>query len=780
MIQRKYCLFLTSIILGSAVSLFADVSAEAREDLNPVTFHPAPSHAPVVLVREGAAVGEIVVSSDLRGQLRPVLADLVSIVESSTGAELPVVAESTGRPALILTIAAEGESGVLPREGFEIRTGADTVRIVGADREGLYWGVYDFLERYVDARFYWPHYSNDFAGIGTSIIENPDLIVPAVHLSDAPAFAKRHRWPSGGPRVGQARMSDHDRRLRSANTWPIDLIVHAPHGWKNYYAEERPEIFQERRDGRRDFDMLCYGHPMTVQTYLEEIEYQLTTQEPISRERLIVRDNAVTVSPADMDIACYSEECQALWDPDGGVYGTASRLMGQFVADLGREVKERWPHLTIIYLPYKNYTYAPEGIEFPDNIEVQLCGMPGLALYKDPTINASEQANIDAWVELTGRRIQNWHYSCWPAHRTDAAYLFPHTIQRHYQENRDKTVGTFINGVKDHWPRQHLSLYVWLKVLWNPDVNVDAIIEEYLHRMYGPASEPMGELVHMLIDGWEKVEWDIPVLSPTTIYEQSYPRADILKMEALLAEAYRKAEGDELVTLRLDYYRPALEAFFAESELVIEGVGIKPLRVFQVAEDPVLDGRLDKEVWQSVESGSFIRANDQEDPQFATEVKAVWSPRGVTFGFRMEEPEMENLAMDIGAETRNASLLWWDDNIEIFIDPSGSRRGYFQVIVNPNGAIYDARERDSSWNAEAIETAAHLGDDYWSLEVFIPYDVFTEEEIEMPGTGVQWHGNFTRHRVGDRSQREYQGFNVTTGNPSHNQNSFGPLPFIER
>ena len=31
--------------------------------------------------------------------------------------------------------------------------------------------------------------------------------------------------------------------------------------------------------------------------------------------------------------------------------------------------------------------------------------------------------------------------------RTEAAYLFPHTIQDHYRANREKTIGTFINGV---------------------------------------------------------------------------------------------------------------------------------------------------------------------------------------------------------------------------------------------------------------------------------------------------------------------------------------------
>ena len=575
-------------------------------------------------------------------------------------------------------------------------------------------------------------------------------------------------------------MSDHDRHLRCGNSWPVELIVHAPHGWDKHYAETRPEIFQLRRDGKRDFGMLCYGHPLTLKTYLEEIEYQLAAEKPVGRRRSIIKGKAVTVSPADMAVSCRCEHCRALWDESAGQYGTASRVLGSFVSSLGREVKKRWPDLTVIFLPYKNYTYAPKGIEFPGNVEVQICGMPGLAQHKDKVIDAREQANIDAWVRLSGRKIQNWHYSCWPANRTKAAYLFPHVIQAHYQRNRDKTVGSFINGVEDHWPRQHLSLYVWLKVLWDPEINVAAVIDEYCRRMYGPSARTMRELVGLLIEGWENSEWSPNVLSPKTVYEQSYPPDDVARIKALVDQALREAKDNDLVTRRLNYYAPALRAFFAESKLLTSGEGIKPLNVYQVAEDPTIDGKVNEAAWASIEPVHFIKANKtRAAPQFPTELRAVWTRRGMTLGFRMAEPDVAKLKRDIGKESRDASLMWWNDNVEIFLDPSGQRGGYYQFISNPNGALYDSIGRENtSWNPAGVEAAGHVGKDFWSLEVFIPYDIF--ENAILPATGTVWYGNFTRHRVTDRSKREYQGFNVTTGAPSHNQNAFGPIRFIEQ
>jgi hypothetical protein len=535
---------------------------------------------------------------------------------------MPVTDEVSDQSVIVLKIAEDDQSGEIPTEGFAIRTEPKSVVITAADQNGLAWGMYEFLERFVGVRFYWPDYGNDFGHSGTSIVERESLLIDPVHLTDAPAFPKRERWPSGGPRIGEARMSDHDRRMRCGDTWPVQLIVHAPHGWDKIYKESRPEIFQLRKDGRRDFNMLCYGDPLTLKTYLEEIALQRKkqeTDETIQRGRAILQGNSITVSPADAAVACRCEDCRALWDKEGCHYGTASKVLGTFVANLGREVQERWPDMTVIFLPYKNCTMAPKGIDFTDNVQVQICGMPGLAQYKDSAIWDRMQSNVDSWVNLTGNRIQNWHYSCWPANRTEAVYLFPHTIQKYYRHNRDKTVGTFINGVKDHWPRQHLSLYVWLKVLWDPDVHVDAIIDTYCRRMYGPAAGTMRQVVDMLIEGWEGTEWSPHVLSPKTVYEQSYPREDVLKIKNLLETAYDEAAGNELVTRRLDY---------------------------------------------------------------------------------------------------------------------------------------------------------------WSLEVFIPYE--SMDGAVRPGTGVEWHGNFTRHRVTDRSNREYQAYNVTEGAPSHNQNAFGPIQFIEQ
>lgn len=756
-------------------------------DLTPVTTHAAPANDPVTLVRDGAPTAVIVADAKPPALLRAALQDLQLHIEKITGAKLAIAtAPVTGMAALIVTVSP-ADPAFFPApvgpEGFAIKTGVDRVTLVGQDELGMVWAIYDFIERALGVRWYWPEQRNAPEWIGTYLPQSATLTIAPAHWSDAPFFRKRSIYPSGGYRIGTADVGGLHRRLRAAqDSWPVELMVHAPHKWASLYQETRPEIFQLRGDGQRDFSMLCYGNPATLQTYLEQIELQRTRPEdyPWASGLGILRGLAVTVSPADIPVACTCADCRALWNPAGGQYGTAAKVLGTFVAALGREVKQRWPDLTVVYLPYKNYTYAPEEVDFPDNVEVQICGMPGLAMYKEPAIDAAEQANIDAWVRLTGRRIQNWHYSCWPEDRTQAAYLFPNVIAAHYRANRDKTVGSFINGTADHWPRQHLSLYVWLKTLWNPDLDVEAVIEGFVTRMYGPAAAPMRRLIAMQIKGWEESRWPNAAFSPKTIYEISYPRADVQRMETLLDEALVAAQADPLVTKRLEYVAKPLRAFFQQSAEYADGSGLKTLNLLQVAEDPVIDGKLDDPAWEGVEALPFVMATkkDQPQPQFPTTVQAVWTRQGVTFGFRMTEPEPEKLARDIGAETRDAALIWWNDNVELFLDVTGEQTDYYQIIVNVNGAIADFHGKDASWDGAGFRAATTVGEDFWSMEIYLPYAAFPE--AKGPATGTVWTGNFTRHRVTDKKNREYQRFNTRFASPSNDQNAFGKLPFVER
>ena len=749
-----------------------------------------------MLVKDGRAIGSIAVMGNAGGA-----ATLQQFIAKSTGVTLPITRDTITAPAIVLGDCDDAralglDSSKMPPEGFAIRTAPGRVFIVGNNQgrraNGVEWGVYEFVERFLDVRWYFQLPTENGEDLGQSIPRRKDLIVQPVSLEDAPVFRMRVIWPEvSSPWNGSGlQMAPLHAFHRAGNSWPNQVVVHAPQGaaLKQLAATYGDEILQMRQDGSRDDSLLSYAAPETMTMYLAEMHNHFEKGLP---SKLGIRGQSVTVSPGDLEIADYHPRARELWDDSAGQWGSASRIMADFVQRLAEASAKKFPNVTIVFLPYLNYTFAPDGYKFPGNVEVQLCGMPGLASYKEPAIREAEQANIDKWVKISGRKIQNWHYDVWPAHKTKAAYQYPHVVKRHYLDNRDKTVGTFINGEFNHWPRQNISLYAWLRVLWNPDFNVDAAVDAYCKRMFGPAGETMRQLVQMQIHGWEDSQWPGGRFSPKGIYESSFPREDVEQMEALWATARRQAAGDPVVTARLDYLQPPLLAFFDESRKLADGTGVQHLQAQKVGELPVVDGKLDDTAWKRATANSFVQSTGDHQGELAkypTTVRAVWNFDGMTFGFHMYEPKPKLLNTEHGGHDNGE--LWWDDNVEIFLDVTGKNEGeFYQLIVNAAGDIYDARMKDISFEMQGVEAAITRGSDFWSMEVFIPYAAFPNVKAPRSGEQMKWFGNFTRHRVADARQegvtpspgstREYQRMNTTGSVTSDNLADFAEIQFIE-
>ena len=305
-------------------TLFAAPPWEAA-DLNPVVKKAAPKHADIALVQAGKPLGAIVVMGRATGA-----SSLQHFIKAATGAELPIVKEIPAGPAIVLgdceQAAALGlDSAKMPAEGFAIKTAANQVYIVGKESgrgaDGQQWGVNEFLERFVGVRWYFPPAVEDGPEIGQSIPPSKSLVVPATWIEDAPVFRMRVMWPPvSSPYNGSGiKLNPVQNFSRAGNSWPITLQVHQPN-WGGYeeLKKNRPGVFQLQKNGKRQYEVICYGHPQTVETYLEGIQNFLDKKKPLYAP---ITDKSITVSPYDVELACYCEHCQKLWDKEGGQYG---------------------------------------------------------------------------------------------------------------------------------------------------------------------------------------------------------------------------------------------------------------------------------------------------------------------------------------------------------------------------------------------------------------------------------------------------------------------------
>ncbi len=783
------CMLLLPVSASAAASL-------AVRDLDPVTIQPAPEHEPVVLVSDGEPKAAIFFAGSGGKTFNSLSKELPAAIEATTGAKLEVVKEmpAADQPAIIVgDCAAARAAGIdvdaIPVEGYVVKTAPNRVFIVGT------WGIADFLERLVGVRWYWP-----LSRHGRTVEKARTLKIEPLHYTDAPTYRMRVGWPPQYP--NGLNLWNVYAFLRGGNSWHSVIRVHQPMGWSRLYFEERPEIFALRADGTRNTHMYCYANPATLETFLENIELYkslpadkrgdrkwVRQQQGLGSKISFIAGNTISVSPPDLGVDCNCERCQAMLEPDHeSQYGTASRLMADFTRRLAEKVEKRWPDMKVLFLPYVNYTIAPEGVEFPDNVEVQLCGMPGVAMYKQPGLRKKFQDNIDRWAELTGGMVQTWDYSCWPTDRTKAPFQYPHVLKEYYLHNRGKLIGTFINGgIPDEWTTQHITMYCWMKLMWDPEIDVDAVMDEFCRRMFGPAEQPMRELLRLQTDRWEQVEWPVDAISPKALYEMTYSAEVMEKMQALLTEAQAKAEqeGDAAVRERIAFYAAPFPAFYAEAEAQRSGKGLQNVVARKVADNPVIDGKLDDRWWKAPEPVSLRLRGDEPRPAgYKTEVRAVWTLDGVTFGIKMYEPNPEALQMDL---TLPDSAEMWpvNDNVEIFLDVTGRKEGaFYQFMINPAGAVYDSKQRDARWTAEGMKHAIQIGEDFWTLEIYLPLTAFPD--AIQPGTGKAWPCQITRHRISDGrkdrkddSKAEYSRLNNKLGGFSRNVADFGLLKFVE-
>ena len=762
----------------------ATASGINAPDLYPIKVTEAKGQKAVALVRGGKTLGTIYVmhpnmklGKGRRARPDMALFHLVEFVKQATGAELPVVyaPERVTAPGIVLgnspaSVAAGLDGSKMPQEGFGITVKDGLVFIAGNDgpdptaKRNLYhgtaWGISEFLERFVGVRWYFgPHHYRGkvlkAADLGQSIPPSPDLIVPAVSLRDAPAFVRRMVRPK--PNVVHDGYGYGTWFNRCNNYLPAQTAAGYITSWGKDKAlrAERPEIFQLNADGSRDPVMLCYGNKRTFETYIEHIAAQLERPEAERRrQRPYMKGNAVSVSPSYTgDIACTCKDCEALWDADAPPNGTASKIVSTFVARVAAEVKKRWPDMAVYHIPYRDYFAAPKGVAFPDNVYLCPENKPGMALYAQPAHGDALQDNIDRWFKLTGHPMEFSDFGRWPGEATRAPFQYPHALQRYYQRNRKKVVGTKLDMTKFHstfWWRQTISAYCWLRLLWNPDIDVDATVDTFCTRLFGPAAAPMRELVQLQMDGWEKAVWPSAYMGPQAIYEASYPRETVVRMEELLALAAKQAAKDELVSRRIQYYAEPFPAFFASSKAYAEAPAPAPFVAKRTQEAGVVDGKLNEKHWTAAPRHALTRAGDGGKAIYASAAQCVWGAKGVTFGFALDEPTPE--ALEVRQGRRDSGKTWLDDNVEVFVDVTGKNQGeFYQFILSANSVLFDSKLKNTSWNGVGVRAVSARSDAGWSAELFLPYAAFGIDAAPVAGK-TEWAVNLARHRVADNGR----------------------------
>ncbi len=182
------------------------------------------------------------------------------------------------------------------------------------------------------------------------------------------------------------------------------------------------------------------------------------------------------------------------------------------------------------------------------------------------------------------------------------------------------------------------------------------------------------------------------------------------------------------------------------------------------------DGKLDESAWAAApwsESFVDIEGPARETPRQQTRVKMLWDAANLYVGADLAERDLW------ATLTEHDEIVYRDNDFEVFVDPDGDTREYYEIEVNAIGTIFDlylpvpyraGAKADHSWTAHGIRVAIHLDgtvnnssdiDRGWQIEMAIPWSVFSpmkpanggrtfQRVRKPPSAGDAWRINFSR------------------------------------
>ncbi len=524
-----------------------------------------------------AGNGEIVLPTNACKVLKFAARELNGVLERVFGVKLPVAERPS--PGKVSVILGENEwsreAGIDPsrlgRDGFFIRAEKNRIYIVGrddpkedidhllkCDKHHFQWteratlfGVYELLERFAGVRFYFP------GELGTVVPKAQTLTVPEGEFSVAPdclirktgwGYVPDAEWIDGSPstsRVARAAQGMFWLRLR-LGTSSIPFC----HGQNRFRIPERfskthPEYFALLKDKttgqlRRDTDperkmshhgtQLCHTSGLWDELYLDARAY-LTGQSAESRGirnyygkgyrwgSSCVDRKYVDMMAQDGMVKCLCDKCQAAYAPDAQfatelIWGQTKRLAERLLADgVGGYVTQ------MAYPPYRRLP----AFGLPTNVLVMVAEKgPWSVQY--PTLWARDNAEIAAWSEKVGRKVLIWTYpGKWGRHaRPGIPAMTPRAFGKYYKSVAKWISGALAEAETDRMIYNYLNHYVFAKLMWNLDADVDALLEEHYRLMFGAAAGEIKAYFEALEDCWLNGMTGYQPAPPTNLGPGSY------------------------------------------------------------------------------------------------------------------------------------------------------------------------------------------------------------------------------------------------------------------
>ncbi|XP_006824929.1 uncharacterized protein LOC100368858 [Saccoglossus kowalevskii] len=175
-----------------------------------------------------------------------------------------------------------------------------------------------------------------------------------------------------------------------------------------------------------------------------------------------------------------------------------------------------------------------------------------------------------------------------------------------------------------------------------------------------------------------------------------------------------------------------------------------------------IDGKLDDKAWLDVKTTDDfidIQGEDFPKPRLDTWVKIRWDDTYLYIGGYLQETDV------FANQTKHDSVVFLDNDFEVFTDPDGSTHWYKEFEINAINTVWDLEldkpylnggSANSSFEMPSMKSAVFVDgpvnnpkikNKYWTVEIAMPFKDLVRQTCKAtapPKHGDQWRINFSR------------------------------------
>lgn len=450
----------------------------------------------IVIVDNNASKAVIVVSDNATEQIELAASELAKYIRRSTKADIKVKKLSEMKTTekniriIIKTVNLRNNEAVnlfANIDEFSITFPDKKIIVIsGATDWGTEFGVYDFLERYVGVRWLMP------GAYGEHVPVRKNLSIPIRDIKSKASFVSRHLEGLRG--ATQYLWARHNRMH-------VQIKLH--HNLLNLfppatYAKTHPEFFPVIR-GNRFLPKVgvegwqpCFSAPGIVGEAIKNIcDYFAKHPEATS----------YSLGVNDASGYCECDLCRVkIGDTKNFLgYRNMSNIYFEWANAVVEGVLKQYPDKWFSCLAYSELAQAPSRVQVHPRIVPFLTD--DRLKWVDANFEKQGKANTESWAKRA-------HSIGWYDYIYGTPYLVPrvyfHAMADYYRYGYEQGVRAVYAEAYPNWG-EGPKLYIALKLLWNPYLDVDELLNDWNEKCVGKEAAPHLKAYYDLWEGfWTK------------------------------------------------------------------------------------------------------------------------------------------------------------------------------------------------------------------------------------------------------------------------------------